>query len=338
MIYRNGGTAGTTALTGNINRRSGLVSLLPYMDAANFVQQLDAGDPTKDTADSSGGTGAVRPHRNRPHPVECLRPAIFLSAMSQRRWRRGPHGHRSQQLCDVHGGLADQHELGRECVRPVRQPDLPAHAGRDGWHQQYHRIRREGHWHVRPRHEAQRPFSGIHVDERGLTGAGNRPTAALRHSQFPPEGCTGSSPMLKVGSASGGLKDAPKARASARCWLRTVPRAPRAPIQTSVRRIRSRRQGAFTPVESMHSSRMAPSALSARTSTRAISPIRLSAMSRAFPVPMASGFTRIARQRRDDWRVLNDACPVQAVWPNLWNTMGPWTAASMGPSSLQDCD
>ena len=50
FVYRKGGTnGGTDTVTrndGNYNRRSGMVSLLPYMDQAAFYQRVEAGVPT----------------------------------------------------------------------------------------------------------------------------------------------------------------------------------------------------------------------------------------------------------------------------------------------------
>jgi prepilin-type N-terminal cleavage/methylation domain-containing protein len=49
FVYRKGGTRGngdTSRLDGNYNRRSGMVSLLPYIDQAPFYNKIEAGDTT----------------------------------------------------------------------------------------------------------------------------------------------------------------------------------------------------------------------------------------------------------------------------------------------------
>lgn len=58
FVYRKGGTNGggsTTRLDGNYNRRSGLVSLLPFIDQAPLYQRIDGGDTTTTPNVPSGG-------------------------------------------------------------------------------------------------------------------------------------------------------------------------------------------------------------------------------------------------------------------------------------------
>jgi prepilin-type N-terminal cleavage/methylation domain-containing protein len=59
FVYRKGGT-GTIAsdpsrLDGNYNRRSGLISLMPYMDQAPYYEIIEAGDPTTTPPVPKGG-------------------------------------------------------------------------------------------------------------------------------------------------------------------------------------------------------------------------------------------------------------------------------------------
>ncbi|HVJ66531.1 MAG TPA: DUF1559 domain-containing protein [Caulifigura sp.] len=65
FVYRRGGTAGTNPgsgfYTGNSQRRSGFISLLPYIDQAPLFNRIEAGDPTNAT-----GQGVVQPGGPNP--------------------------------------------------------------------------------------------------------------------------------------------------------------------------------------------------------------------------------------------------------------------------------
>jgi prepilin-type N-terminal cleavage/methylation domain-containing protein len=62
FVFKKGGSSqyqtsavDTGRLTGNYNRKSGLVTLLPYVDSAPMYQKIDAGDPTTTPAVPPGG-------------------------------------------------------------------------------------------------------------------------------------------------------------------------------------------------------------------------------------------------------------------------------------------
>lgn len=58
FVYRKGGTLGYgngSRLDGNYNRRSGMISLLPYLDQAPLYNQIEAGDPTTSPPVPPGG-------------------------------------------------------------------------------------------------------------------------------------------------------------------------------------------------------------------------------------------------------------------------------------------
>lgn len=58
FVYLKGGTAGggdSSRLDGNYNRRSGIISLMPYFEQASFYNNIEAGDPTTSPAIPPGG-------------------------------------------------------------------------------------------------------------------------------------------------------------------------------------------------------------------------------------------------------------------------------------------
>jgi prepilin-type N-terminal cleavage/methylation domain-containing protein/prepilin-type processing-associated H-X9-DG protein len=89
FVYRKGGTACPSGNTsGNCNRRSGFISLLPYMEAGNIWELVRAGDPTAGyPAEGPAGWFRWGPWDNPPGAFLCPSDSEFPYLSSDARGR-----------------------------------------------------------------------------------------------------------------------------------------------------------------------------------------------------------------------------------------------------------